>query len=132
MVISLIAGGVTGYLSAVMNFRLGSIGGGFDSSMQERRRWRVKVFSFSVIVFVIVALSFLYVLTSRANYIVRGTVYLDQLQSIVAPFIDGEQRIRYRSRISQMSGRDEFIIITNELSAIARDNKAILPEFSTF
>jgi hypothetical protein len=65
-------------------------------------------------------------------YIVRAANHIGQLQRVIAPFIDGEQRLSIASRVAQISSRNDYEMIINELTSIARKNNVRIPTFDIY
>lgn len=68
----------------------------------------------------------------RLVYIVRAANHMEQLQRVIAPYVTDEYRLRVASRFASMTTRDQYIVITREIEAIARTQKVNLPSFDIY
>jgi hypothetical protein len=75
---------------------------------------------------------FILISNIRMIYIVRAANHIGQLQRVIAPFIDGEQRLSIASRVAQISSRNDYEMIINELTSIARKNNVRIPTFDIY
>jgi hypothetical protein len=74
----------------------------------------------------------LFVLDVRLIYIVRASNHMEQMQRVVAPYIDEPTRLLYSSRFASMQSRAEYLSLQSELAAIARANHVHVPDFNIY
>jgi hypothetical protein len=89
-------------------------------------------FIFFVMLFGGLASGFTSISCVRIIYVVRAANHIEQLQRVVAPFIDKEQRLSFGSRTAQISSRGDYEKIITELSSIAGKNHARVPTFDLY
>jgi len=65
-------------------------------------------------------------------YKIEASVNLERYQSIVAPYIDENQRLVFKSRIAQIRTRVEFVTIIQDMKSIIQKNNLYDPAISIF
>jgi hypothetical protein len=88
-----------------------------------------------LIAFVAVSLyevAFLVVTYVRQDFISSATVYLDQSQRVIGPFLTDDQRVLLRSRVARMKTRADFDSVNGDIVKVAETNNVALPKFVPF
>jgi hypothetical protein len=62
----------------------------------------------------------------------NGAARVEQFLTIVAPYVDEAQMREWRSRLAQVTTRDQFMVILVELEQAGRSKGAIFPEQKWF
>jgi hypothetical protein len=70
--------------------------------------------------------------SSRIAYVTRAASFLEQAQSIVAPYVSAEERIVLRSRAARIASQEDFISLITYMEGIAKKNDVKVPSFSAF
>jgi len=68
----------------------------------------------------------------RMTYVVRAAANIEQYQLIVGPYLSGDQRLTIRSRVAQMSSKDDYEKIITDLGKVASAHKLRVPEFDLY
>jgi hypothetical protein len=101
-----------------------------DSAILSRAQWQ-KI-TLALTLFSGLAIGFQLITCARVVYVVRAANNIEQLQRVVAPFIDEEQRLLFASRAAQISSREEYEKIVDDLSFVAKKNNARVPTFDIY
>lgn len=105
---------------------MNSISGGLAAGIWTRRpSW----LGLSILLAILVTLS---IQSIRLIYVGRAANHIEQLQKVVAPFVDEKRRLLIASRFSAMHTRDEYVALQLELAEIARKNKVRVPNFDIY
>lgn len=89
---------------------------------------RNKLMSYVIVFFAIGLLLVLYDLIRQA-FVNEAVQYFNQMMRICKPYIKQEECDGFYSRMSQISSRDDFETIINELDVVAQKNNISIPSF---
>lgn len=89
---------------------------------------RNKLLSYAIMLFAVGLVSFLYDLIRQA-FVNEAVKYFNQIMRICKPYIKQEEYDGFYSRLSQISCRDDFKTIINDLDVIAKKNNISIPCF---
>lgn len=114
---------------SLLSLMLGIVTGALMVRQLRTREW-IKRPSSRLLLIMIAIISGTMILQSiRTSYIVRAANHLEQLQSIVAPYVPQDQTILIRSKIAQIQTQRDYEGIVREMTEIINKNKLVLPTF---
>jgi len=97
---------------------------------------KVFKFQYSLInrkTFIILYLLFFTAFTSiiflHEVYVNKAITYYQQLETIAAPYLNQDQKLKIESSFAQISNKQDYVDIVNQLTLIIKDNNQIVPDF---
>ena len=103
-----------------------------DSNTISRRIFKKKPIATIMVLLSIVSTSFMTVFSFQINYMVRASSYVVQMETIIAPYIPEQKRLILQSQAAQVASKDDFVKVLSEMQLIAKQNGAVIPEFSIY
>jgi ABC-type nitrate/sulfonate/bicarbonate transport system permease component len=82
------------------------------------------------LIFVIFILTFSVVQANQMAYVSRSITHFHVLLQIASPYISENQRLLYQSQFAQISSKENYAKIVDELTAICHAKNLKTPEFS--
>lgn len=124
-----VMGGLAGFIAAPSFFAKRR----FSNGQRPRNRVILLLRNHVVVLAALFALSLLAaVQVGRVGYVIRAANYADQLQQIVAPYVTPAERLRYSSKFAQVTTRQEYVSLIEELKLVAQKNAAKVPDFALY
>jgi hypothetical protein len=68
----------------------------------------------------------------RVTYTAQAATYAEQLLQITDPYETERDRLLFRSELSQISSRDDYVRLVNKLKSIAASHNLKIPEFVVY
>jgi len=115
---------MAGFLTSHRRVKIRRSESGLDRAMD----WSFK----PILMIVIFLLIFSIVQASQTAYINRAITYFQQLSAIAAPYLSDEQRLLIRSRFAQISTREDYAKLEDELAKVCRARNQRLPDFKVW
>jgi ABC-type nitrate/sulfonate/bicarbonate transport system permease component len=84
------------------------------------------------LILVIFLLVFAVVQANQMTYISRSITHFHVLLQMTSPYISEHQRLLYQSRFAQVSSKDDYAKVVDELTTICHTNNLKTPEFSVW
>jgi len=125
-VFSLLPGFILGVMTGFFQARKGAKNNGesktFDRIMEKIMRPALIIFIFLLV--------FSMVQANQMAYISRAITHFQVLTKITSPYISEDQRLLYQSRFSQISSKDDYEKLVNELLGICKSKNLKSPKFT--
>lgn len=75
---------------------------------------------------------FFSVQANQLGYVNRAATHVQQLLAIVDPYIQENERLMYRSQFAQISSREDYVKLTNALTAACQAKSLKVPNFAVW
>jgi hypothetical protein len=85
-----------------------------------------------VVLMLLATFVFFSVQANQLGYVNRAVTHVQQLLAIVDPYIQENERLMYRSQFAQISSREDYVKLTNALTAACQAKSLKVPNFAVW